>query len=98
MLQVSYHQVRIIADDLAGVEQVRWVEGILDFAEDLDELAILPGKELGPRQAAALRCRDRPTGFDYQVINLPDQRLEPGSVAGIGQVEEGRRRIRPSPA
>ncbi len=89
MLQIAYHQVRIIADDLAGVEQVRWVEGVLDLAENLNELAVLPGKELGPRQSAALRRRDCAAGFDHQVINLPGQRLEPGAVAGIGQVEEG---------
>ena len=64
VLQVSDHQVGVVADDLAGVEQVRRVEGVLDLAEDLDELAVLPAQELGPRQAAALHRRDRPAGLD----------------------------------
>ena len=62
-LQIPDHQVRIIADDLAGIEQVRRIECVLDLAENLNELPILPGQELGAGQATALRGRDCAAGF-----------------------------------
>ena len=79
-LDVVCRQVGILADHLAGIEQIRWVEGVLDLAEDLDELPVLPGQELGPRQAAALRRGDRPPGGQDDVIDLARDPLEPGPV------------------
>ena len=98
-LQVVCRQVGIVADDLAGIEQVRRVEGVLDLAEDLDELAVLPGQELGAGQAAALRRGDRPPRARGRRRR---PRLASGSSLarspGSARSRKGRRRIRPSPA
>ena len=87
-LQVPDHQVRIVADDLARVELAQRVERILDLAEDLDELAVLPAEELGPGQAAGLRARDRAAGLEHDLVDLGRQRLELGPIARVGQVQE----------
>jgi hypothetical protein len=41
--------VWIVADDLTRVQDVRWIERILNFAEDLHQLAVLTRQELGAR-------------------------------------------------
>ena len=94
-LQVSQHQVRIVADDLARIELVLRVEGILDLAEDLDQLAVLLAQELGARQAAARGARDRPAGLDDDVVEPGGQRFQLGPVARIRQIEK---RPQPQPA
>ena len=91
--------MRIVADDLSRVELVLRIEGILDLAEHLDQLAVLFAEELGAGQAAALRARDRAAGLED---DRRRRRLASGSslaaVAGVGQIEERAMRSRPSPA
>ena len=78
----------VVADDLAGVEQVERVEGVLDLAEDLEEVAELAAEELGPGQPAAVLARDRAAEVERGLVDLGRQRLELGEVARVGQVEE----------
>ena len=73
---------------LPGIELVLRVEGVLDLAEHLDQLAVLFAEKLGAGQAAALRARDRPAGLDDDVVNAAGQRFQLGPVAGIGQIEK----------
>ncbi len=80
---------------LPGIELVRRVEGILDLAEDLRQLAVLLAQELGARQPAALRAGDRPARLEHDVVDPAGQRLELGAIARVGQIEK---RPEPQPA
>ena len=97
--EVPDHQVRIIADDLARIELAHRVEGVLDLAEDLDQLAVLPAKELGAHQAAGLGAGDRPALLEDDVV---DAAAASGSSfarsPGSDRSRKGRSRSRPSPA
>ncbi len=89
--EVAGHQVRIVADDLAGIELPHRVERVLDLAEDLDQLAELAADELGPHQSACLGARDRPAFRQDDVVDACRQRLEGLAVLRARQVEEGPR-------
>ena len=87
-LQVPKHQMRVITDDLPRIELVLRVERILDFAEYLDQLAVLLAQKLGARQTAAAALRDRSARLDDDVVNAGGQRFQLGPIAGIGQIEK----------
>ena len=97
--EVAGHQVRVVADDLAGVEQVQRVEGVLDLAEDGDQVAVLPAEELGAHQAAAVLARDRAAEVEGGLVDLasPAVRAWPGR-AGSARSRNGRGWSWPSPA
>ena len=86
--EVVEHQVRVVADNLAGIELVQGIEGVLDLSKHLHKLAILPSKKLGAKQAAALGAGDGTARLEHDVVHAAGHRLQFGSIAGIGQVEK----------
>ena len=95
--EVAGHQVRVVADDLAGIEPIQRVEGVLDLAEDLDPFPERPAQELGPGEPQAGFAGDRPARGVDRLADLARQRLQLGDVAGVGEVEERAGVQRPIP-
>ena len=87
-LEVPGHQVGVVADDLAGIQDVVRVEGVLDLAECVEEVAGLAAEELGPGQPAAMLAGDRAAEIERGFEDGGRHRLELGHVAGIAHVEE----------
>ena len=87
-LEVPGHQVGVVADDLARVEDVVRVEGVLDLAEGVEEVAGLAAEELGPGQAAAVLAGDRAAEVERRVEDGRRHRLQLGHVGRVAQVEE----------
>ncbi len=80
--------MRVVADDLARVEDVVGVEGVLDLAEGVEEVAGLAAEELGAGQAAAVLAGDRAAEVERGVEDGGRHRLQLGHVARVAHVEE----------
>ena len=87
--KVAGQQVRILADHLPRVQLPHRVEGVLDLAEDLDQLAELSPDELGAPQAARLGTGDRAARLQDDVVDAGGQRLQPLAIVLAPQVQEG---------
>ena len=96
--EVAGHQVRVVADHLAGIEQIQRVEGVLDLAEDPDSFPELPAQELGPGESQAGLAGDRPPRGVDRLVDLARQGLQLGDVAGSARSRNGRMCSWPSPA
>ena len=80
--KVLHHQVRIVAQDLPGVQQVVRVEDLLDLLEDPVERAVLPPDESRTGESVAVLTADCPAYGEHNLVKVLRESLDTACILG----------------
>ena len=81
-------QARLGSDDLAGIEDMSWIENPFELAKDRKKPGVLPGDPGCPGQAGAMLSTDRSSQVQHLRVDLVGDGQQAGHLSGLAQVEK----------